>query len=97
MKRIFCFEYFSIIACGLTNLNTWTFESLKKIWPFKICMRVPLVYTVCVSVTHCPSGCGMLIYIGQQDTPCLLLPGVFLGHEQVDLQGPHCFSTDYLF
>ena len=32
LKRTLCFEYYSIIACGLTNLNTWTFESLKKIY-----------------------------------------------------------------
>ena len=31
IKRTFCFEYYSIIACGLTDLNTWTFESLKNI------------------------------------------------------------------
>ena len=28
MKRTFCFEYYSIIACGLTYLNTWTVESM---------------------------------------------------------------------
>ena len=39
MKRTFYFEYYSIIACGLTDLNTWTFESFKKsLWPFKICI-----------------------------------------------------------
>ena len=32
MKRTFCFEYYSIIACGLTDLNTWTFESFKKMF-----------------------------------------------------------------
>ena len=32
MKMTFCFEYYSIIACGLTDLNTLTFESLKKIF-----------------------------------------------------------------
>ena len=32
MKRTFYFEHYSIIACGLTDLNTWTFESLKKIF-----------------------------------------------------------------
>ena len=31
-KDFFFFEYYSIIACGLTDLNTWTFESLKKIF-----------------------------------------------------------------
>ena len=37
MKRTLCFEYYSIIVCGLTELNTWTFESLKKIFT---CMQV---------------------------------------------------------
>ena len=48
MKRTFCFEYYSIVACGLTDLNTWTFESLKKksLWPFKICIWVPLLWIV---------------------------------------------------
>ena len=32
MKKAFCLEYYSIIACGLTDLNTWTFESSKKIF-----------------------------------------------------------------
>ena len=38
-EKTFCFEYYSIIACGLTDLNTWTFESFKIfLWPFKICI-----------------------------------------------------------
>ena len=29
-EKDFCFEYYTIIACGLTDLNTWTLESMKK-------------------------------------------------------------------
>ena len=43
-----CFEYYNIIACGLTDLNTWTFESSKKksLLPFKIFIWIPLLYTM---------------------------------------------------
>ena len=40
MKNKFSFEYYSIIACGLTDLNTWAIE--KKCWgPLRFVFEYP--------------------------------------------------------
>ena len=44
MKRTFCFEYYSTIACGLTSIHGPLSHWKKSVWPFKICIWVPLVY-----------------------------------------------------
>ena len=72
MKRTFCFEYYSIISCGLTDLNTWTLDSLKTFCgPLRFVFEYPwkmlcIYICMCVSVymyLHICAGCMMYVYV----------------------------------
>lgn len=51
MKRTFCFDYYSILACGLADYNERTFDSLKNV-SVEICMWAPVLDWPACSPEH---------------------------------------------